>query len=166
MSGQCGVVGLDIDLDLVFQAVLLQKTEHRGAVVIVLMFGRLLWLGLDQQITLETDLVLVFNDHAHETTELFAFTLEVGIEQGFVAFATAPQHVVGPFETLGGIHCAEHLGRGVGEHFRVRVAGSACGEAWVAEAVGRAPQQFYAALLLMALQVIDHVLEVVAIFLQ
>ncbi|RMS49307.1 hypothetical protein ALP64_203743 [Pseudomonas syringae pv. actinidiae] len=165
VPGQRGMVGFDVDLDLFFQAVLLQKTEHRGAVVIVLMLGGLLWLGFDQQVAFEADLVFVLNHHAHETTELFAFVLEVGIEQGFVTFTTAPQHVIGAFEALGRVHRAEHLGGSVGKYFRVRVAGSTCGKARVAETVGRAPQQLDAALLLMPLEVVDHLRKVITVFL-
>ncbi|MNN25709.1 hypothetical protein D3C81_1391940 [compost metagenome] len=90
MPGQGRVVGLDVDLDFVLQPELLKKAEHGGAVVIVLVFGRLLRLGFDQQVAGETDLVLVLDHHAHKAAELFAFTLQVRVEQGFVAFATAP----------------------------------------------------------------------------
>ena len=166
VPGQRRVVGLDVHFDFVFQAVLMQEAEHSGAVVIVLVLGRLLGLGLDQQVTRKADLVLVLHHHAHKTPELFALALEVGVEQGFITLTTTPQHIVGALEPQRGIHRAEHLGGGEGEHLWVWVARRPGGKARVAEAIGSAPQQLDAGLFLMALQVVDHLREVVAVLLE
>jgi hypothetical protein len=94
VAGQDRVALLDIDLDLVFQAVALEETVNGGHVEIVLVLGRLLRLRLDQDRALEADLVLVIDDHGEEAAELVELALEVGVEQGLVAFAAAPEHVV------------------------------------------------------------------------
>ena len=48
VAGEDGVVLLDVDLDLLLQAVALEEAVDGGDVVIVLVLGRLLRLRLDQ----------------------------------------------------------------------------------------------------------------------
>ena len=57
------MVGLDVDADFFFQAVLLQKSEHCGYVEVVLVFGRFTRLRFEQDGAFETDLVLVVHNH-------------------------------------------------------------------------------------------------------
>jgi hypothetical protein len=52
------------------QVVALEEAVDGGAVVVVLVLGRLLRLGLDQQRALEADLVLVLDDQRQEAGEL------------------------------------------------------------------------------------------------
>ena len=94
VAGERGVVDLDVDLDLVVEAVLLQERVHGGDVVVVLVLGRLDRLRLDQDRALEPDRVLVLDDHVQEPAELVELALHVGVEQRLVALAAAPQHVV------------------------------------------------------------------------
>jgi hypothetical protein len=70
MAGEDGVALLDIDLDLVLQAELLEEAVDGGDVVVVLVLGRLLRLRLDQDRALEADLVLVVDDHRQEAAGL------------------------------------------------------------------------------------------------
>ena len=58
------------------------------------MLGWLLRLWLDQDRALEADLVLVFDHHVQEAAHLVQFTLQIGVEQGFIALATTPEHIV------------------------------------------------------------------------
>ena len=55
VPGQGGVVGLDVELEVVLQAVGLEKAQDRGRVKVVLVLGRLLGLGLDQKLAGEAD---------------------------------------------------------------------------------------------------------------
>ena len=113
----------------------------RGAVVVVLVFGGLLGLGLDEQGALEADLVLVLSHHRQESGELVGLLAQTGIEQSLVTLSASPQHVVGPIEAVGGLKHVADLGGGMGEHLGIGVGGRTGGVAGVAEQVGRAPQQ-------------------------
>ncbi len=141
VPGQGGVVDLEVELVLAGQVVPFEEAEHGGHVVVVLVLGRLLRLGLDQERTLEPDPVLVLGDQMKESGELVLLPAKVGVEQRLVALAAAPQHVVRPAQPMGRLEHRAHLGRGKGEHFGVWVGRCAGGIAGMAEQVGRAPQE-------------------------
>ncbi|MNG84767.1 hypothetical protein D3C79_435100 [compost metagenome] len=127
------------------------------------MFGRLLGFWLDQQRSLEADLMFVFNHHLHKAANLFTLLTQIGIEQGFIAFTPAPQHIVFTAQFVGGIHGREHLSCCPTENFRIRVGRCPGTVTWMGEAVGGAPQQLHAAALLLLCQHVGHDCEVVQI---
>ena len=86
-------------------------------------------------------LMLVLGDEVQEAGELIALAPEVGVQQGVVAFATAPQHVVLPAEPLGDLEHVLDLCRGEREHLWIGVRGRASLVARVGEQVRRSPQQ-------------------------
>ena len=89
VTGQEGVADLDIALHILFQAVFLQEAENGGDVVVILVLGRFLRLGLDQDLALEADLFSVIDDEVEEAGHLVLFLANLGIEQGFVTFTAA-----------------------------------------------------------------------------
>jgi hypothetical protein len=96
-----------------------------------LVLGRLLRLRLDQDRALEADLVLVLHHHVQEAAHLVQLVAHAGVEQGFVAFAAAPQHVVFAAQFQGGVHGFFHLQGAHGKNFGVGVGGRARHEAAV-----------------------------------
>ena len=95
-------------------------------------------------------LVLVLGDEVQEPGELGALALEVGVEQGVVALAAAPQDVVLAAQPLGDLEHVLDLRRGVGEDLGVGVGRGAGLVARVREQVGGAPQEADAGPLLVA----------------
>ncbi len=153
------VVHLDVDLDLALEAVLLQERQYVGDVVVVLVLGRLVGLRLDQDRALEADLVLVLDDELHEAAELVRLAGEIGVEQGLVALASAPEHVVGPAQPMCGLEAMLDLRRRPGEDGRVGVGRGPRRIARVPEQVCRAPQQPDAGPLHVPGDSLDHVIE-------
>ena len=94
VAGQRGVVRLDVHLHFFFQAIGEEEAVDGFDVEIILMLGRLMRLGFDQDIALETDLVLMLDDHLQEAAKLCLFLFQVGVEQAVIAFTAAPQHIV------------------------------------------------------------------------
>ena len=92
----------------------------------------------------EADLVLVLGDQGQEPGELPLLPSEVRVQQGLVALAPAPQHVIGAVEPLGGLEHQLHLRRRVGEHLRIGIRGRARGVAGMAEEIRGAPQELRA----------------------
>ena len=121
VPGQRRVVRLDVDPVLALEAVADEEAVDGRDVVVVLVLGRLHRLRLDEQLPVEPDLVLVLGDEVQEPGELVALALEVGVEQGVVALAAAPQHVVLAAEALGDLEHVLDLGRGVGEDLGIGV---------------------------------------------
>jgi hypothetical protein len=77
-------------------------------------------LRLDVELAGEADLLLVVDRHVKERGEVVELALHVGVEQGGVAFAPAPEGVAFAAEGVGRLDRLLHLGRGVGEDVGVR----------------------------------------------
>ena len=90
-----GVIDFEVQPELVFESVAVEKGAHRRRIVIVLMLGRLVRLRLQEQGPLEADAMLVFDDEMQEARELRLLAAEFGEEQGVVALAPAPEDVIG-----------------------------------------------------------------------
>ncbi len=159
-AGQGGVVVLDVDLDLMLQAVGLEEAEHRRGVAVVLVLGRLVGLGLDQDGPLEADPVLVLHHQAQEAAELVQLLAQVGVQDGVVALAAAPQHIVGAAEPVGRLDHLAHLQGGPGGDLGIGIGGRAGHVAAVAEQVGGAPEQLHPGARLMARQHVDGAVQV------
>ena len=141
VPGQGGVVGLQVEPHLALQTVPGQEPGDRGHVVVVLVLGRLGRLGLDQDGAGEPDPVLVLHHQVEEAGQLGLLAGEVGVEQGVVALAATPQHVVRPAHPVGRLQHVAHLGGGHGEDLGVGVGRGTGGVARVGEQVRRPPQQ-------------------------
>ena len=133
------VVRFDVHFNLFFQAELLQEAVNRRHIVIILMLGRLLRLRLDQQGALETGFMFMLHHHLHKAAKLLALLAQIGVQQGFIAFAPAPQYVVFTAELVRRLHRAAHLARRPGEHFWIGIGGGASAVARMGKAVGGAP---------------------------
>ena len=165
VAGERCMVGFDVDLHLVLEAVALQEAVHRRGVKIVLMLGGLVRLRLDQDRAVEADAMLVIDDERQEAAELIELAREIGVEQRVVTFAAAPQHVVRAAQTLGRIHRETHLSRGESEHFRIWIGGCTREIARMREQICGAPQQLDAGLGLLALEAVDRSREVLDVLL-
>ena len=64
------VIDLDVNLDLLRQPITLQESEHGGHIVIVLVFGRLERLRLDENRAFEADAVFVIHHHGEKPAVL------------------------------------------------------------------------------------------------
>ena len=160
------VVRLNVKLNLFLKAELFQKAIHGRCVIVILMFGRFLRFRLDEQRTAKTGFMFMLDHHLHKAAKLFTLLAQIGIEQRFVAFTPAPQHIVFTAQLMRRVHGGDHLRGCPGEDFRVWVGGGACAVARMGKAVGGAPQQLHAALLLLLRQHFDHLGKVIQVLLQ
>src|SRR5687767_8627658 len=94
MTCQSGVIRFDIDLHILLEAVLEQKAVNGGGVEVILMLGRLVRFGLDENRALESDPVLVVNYESEESAHLVELSFEIGVQQGVIAFTASPHDVV------------------------------------------------------------------------
>ncbi len=159
VSGEGGVIGFDVELEVLEEVVLAEEVETGGGVAVVLVGGRLAGFWFDVELAFEADLLFVVDGHVEEGGEVFDLPLHVGIEEGGVAFAAAPERVAGAAEAFGDVHGFLDLSGGVGEDVGVRGGGSALAVAWVGEEAGGAPEEFDAGLLLELGEVVGDGVE-------
>jgi hypothetical protein len=160
VAGERGVVGLDVELEVFFEAVGAEEGDAAGDVEVVLVLGGLLRLGLDEELALEADALGVIDGHVEKRGEVVLFAFQVGVEEGLVAFAAAPEDVVFTAELLRDLEGFLHLGGGVGEDVGVGVGRGAAHVAGIREEVGGAPEEFHAGGFLELLRVGDDGVEV------
>ena len=85
--------------------------------------------------------MLVFDNELEEAAELLQLPLHVGVEQGLVAFAAAPQHIAFAAQGLRDIHRGLHLGRGIGENLRIGIGCGSCHVTAMREKIGGPPEK-------------------------
>ena len=95
---------------------------------------------------------------------MLLFALLIGVEQAHVAFAAAPEHVVGAAELDGGVDGVFDLHGSAGHHVEVGIGGSTVHVTLVAEHVGRAPKQLHAGFLHLHLGIVGDGLHAGLIF--
>ena len=81
VAGERGVVGLEVELEVLEEVVLAQEVQAGRGVGIVLVLGRFLRLGLDVELAGEADLLCVVDGHVQELREVVELALHVGVPQ-------------------------------------------------------------------------------------
>ena len=159
MTGEGGVVCLQVELEVPHEAVFAEEIQARSGIRIVLVSGRFAWFWFDVELTFEANFFRVVDGHVQQCRKVIELTFHVGIEQGGVAFATAPEGVTFTAEFESGIHGGFHLGRAVSENVRAWRCASTLGIAWMGEQASGAPEEFFAVGLLQAFEVIGDFIE-------
>ncbi len=159
MRGERSVVGLDIHLEVAFKAVFAQKRQNRRRIEIILMLRGLFGLGFDQELSGKADLLCVIDRHFQEPRKVIQLQPHIGVEQGFVPFASAPEDIVLAAELHGNLDGFFDLRGGIGKHRCVGRGCRAVDELRVSEAVGGAPEAFDARARHLLLDYGDHLVE-------
>ena len=159
VAGQRGMVGFNVHLHMLLQAVGPEEVDAGGAVEIVLMLGGLTRLRLEVELTGEADFLGVGDRHVHEPGEVIHLPLHVGIPQALVALAAAPECVALAAEGERHFQRLLHLRGGIGKDLRIAAGGGTMHIAGIAEQVGRAPEKLDAGAFLMQFQARGHRIE-------
>ena len=154
------MVGLEVQLEVLQQAVFAEEVKAGGRVGIVLVGRGFARLGLDEELALEADLLRVIDGEMQERGEVIELTLHVGVDQRGVAFAAAPEDVTFAAEGLGGLERVADLAGAVGEHVGVGRGARALRVARVGEETGGAPEELLTGALLVGLQLLRDAGEV------
>ena len=157
---QGGVVGLDVHAEVVHEAVGTQEVSAGGHVEIVLVLGGLLGLGLDVEVTRKSLGAAVVAGQGQELAEIVQLQSHIGIDEGVVALAAAPEDVAGGTQLDGGVDACLDLTRGDGVDVSGGGGGGACHEHLVAEHIGGHPQGLDAGGVLLFQQVVGHDLQI------
>jgi len=164
VARQRGVVGLDVELEVLVQTVRAQEADAGRAVEIVLVLHRFHRLGLDEEVAGEADAAPVVAGRGQEPRHVLLLALHLRVVQAGVALAAAPEHVVRAAQCHRRIQRRLDLHRSARDDGEVRVGRCTVHVARVREQVRRAPQQLHAGGLLALLGQRDHVLQVLFVF--
>ena len=104
--------------------------------------------------------MLVLDDERDEAAELIEFALDVGVEQRFIAFPSAPEHIILTAEPMRYLERGADLAGGIGEDVRIRIGRRARHVAAMREQIGRAPEQPHLARCHLLLEEIGDGVEV------
>jgi len=159
VAGERRVVRLDVELEVLLEAVGPEEGDAGGNVEVVLVLHGLLRLRLNQELALEADALRVIHGHVQERREMILLPLEVRIEQGLVTLPAVPLNVAPAAERLRHIQSLLHLRCGVGEDVGVGIRRSAAHVTRAGEQVSRAPEQLHAGGLLEVLGMGDDAVE-------
>jgi len=152
VTGECGVIGFQIEFEMFEQVEFAQEVQARGCVGVVLVCRWFLRFGFDVELALKSNALFIIHGHVEEGPEVIAFPLEVGVDDGAVPFASAPERVALAAQRVGYIHGLLHLRSGMRVNAEVRRCGSTLRVARMREQAGRAPEELASGLGLLFLQ--------------
>ena len=157
---QSGMVGLNVHAEVVHETVGTQEVGTGSHVEVVLMFSRLLGLRLDVEVTREAVGAAVVAGQGQELTEIVQLQSHVGVDEGIVALAAAPEDVAGSAQLDGGVNACLDLTGGDGVHVGGGGGSRARHEHLVTEHIGGDPQGLDARSVLLLQQVVGHDLQI------
>ena len=90
---QIGMVAFKVQLHEV-DVVGLQEGDGGGCIEVILVHRRFFGLRLDQELSVQADLLSILVAHVEELGHVLLFALQLRVPQVLVAFTSAPEHVV------------------------------------------------------------------------
>ena len=115
VAGQGGVIGFEVQLEMLEQPVFAQEVQAGCRVEIVLVFGRFLGFWLDVEGALEADLLLIVDRHVQEPREVVDLPLDVRVPETCISLATSPEGIAFAAELVRYLERLLHLRGGVGK---------------------------------------------------
>ena len=165
VTGKRCVVHFDVHLEVLVEFVCLEETDNGLCIDIVLMFGGLHRLGLDEESSLETLCTSIVASHGQHGCHVLLFTLHIGVQEAHITLATTPEDIVGTAQLDGSIDGILNLHNGTGYNIEVGIGACAIHVALVTKDVGCAPKQLDTSLGLLLLQIGDNLLQVFLVLL-
>ena len=165
MACQCGVVNLDVNLEVLVKSVCAEESDNGLGVNIVLVLCRLHRLGLDEECALESLCTCIVAGHLEHCCHMLFLTLHIGVQEAHVTLAATPEYVALATQLDCCIDSVLDLNHSAGCNVKVRVGGSAVHITLVSKYVGCSPKELDAGLCLFLLEVCDNLLEVLLVLL-
>ena len=164
VTGEGGVIGFNIQLEVVQQIILAQEVQAGSGVAVILVGGGLTWLRLNVELSFEANLFFVVHGHVQQAGEVIQFPLHVGIQQSGIPLAASPERVAETSELMGYVHGFFHLSRCIRKNIRIGTGARTLVVARMGKEAGSAPKQLDTGLFLKLAEVVrDHLQSVVAL---
>ena len=146
------MVRLDVELHVFLEPVLADEVETSRRVEIVLMLRRLLRLGLEQELPLESDRLGEIDRQMHEPGQVIQFAFHIGVVEIGIPFTASPENIIGTPQLMGDFDRLFDLGGRVGEDVGIGARGGPMHVPRMREQIGRPPQQLDSGAFLGGLQ--------------
>ena len=159
VPGEGRVVGFQVQLEVIHQAILAEEIQARCGVRVVLVRSGLARLRLDVKLASEADLFRVVHGEVEQVREVIEFALHVGIKEGGVTLATTPEGVAFTAKLESAVHGCFHLSCAVGECIGVRRGAGTLRVTRVGEQASGAPEQLFTSRFLEIEQMVSDLLE-------
>ena len=124
------------------------------------MLGRFFRLRLDIKLPFETNRLLVRYGEVEKFCQMFLLPFHVGVEQGHVAFATAPKGVAFAAQFMCHFHRLLHLTGSERKHIGIATRAGTVDKARMRKRIRRAPKQFHAGAFLFFFQYFRDCVEI------
>merc|ERR1712224_1031328 len=98
MTSKGGVIGLNIELEVVLQAIRVQETNDSLRIIIILVGSGFSGLWFDEQLIIGTNLFLVVDGHLQECCHVINLIANLRIQWGHVTLTAAPENMVLPIK--------------------------------------------------------------------
>jgi len=162
VARQRGMICFDIQFEMIDQAVFLQKVQGRGRISVVLVFRWFAWLGFDQELSLESDLLFIIHRQVKKTGHLLLLLFEIGVQQRFIPFPPAPENIVFAAQFKGGIDGIFHLCDRGSHDMGIGIGSGPLGIDRVSEQIRGSPEKFHPRIFLEFFCLGDHRLQAAA----
>ena len=156
VARQGRMVGLDVQLEVLHQAILAQEIEASRRIGIILVGGRLPGLWFNVERPFKAYLLLVVDRHVQQGRQVVQLPLHVRVPQGGIAFPAAPEGVAQSAQLVRGVHRRLDLRRPVGEYVRIGRCPRSLGVTRMSKKTGGSPEQLLARLSLLLGQLFHH----------
>ena len=157
---QGGVVGLDVHAEVIHEAVGAQEVGAGANVEVILVLGGLLGLGLDVEVTGEALGAAVVAGQGQELAQVVQLQGHIGVDEGIVALAAAPEDVAGSAQLDSGVDACLDLAGGDGVDVSGGGGSGTGHEHLVAEHIGSHPQGLDTGGVLLLQQVVGDDLQI------
>src|SRR4029077_5572699 len=164
VTSQGGVIGLEVQLEVLEQPVFAEEVQACRRIKIVLVFGRFFWFWLDVEGACETDLLLVVDRHVQEPREVIDLSLEVRVPETCISLAATPEGITRPPELVRYLKRLLYLRGGVDKDIGIWAGRRAVAKPRVCKETSGSPEEFDCRALLFFLEDLHDRIEVLVRF--
>lgn len=94
VKGKNGMEMIDIEIKIVLKKVKIEEEVKSREIVIIMMFGRIMRIGIDKDSEIEEDFVIVLKKEDKEKENMVELKRKIGIEKGLIELEKEKKKVI------------------------------------------------------------------------
>ena len=140
VTSQCGVIRLQIQLEVVHQVIGPQEVQARRCVRVILVLGRLLRFRLNIKLACKANRFLVIHCHMQKPGQVIQLAFHIRVEHGLVVFTASPERIAFTTKIMRHFHGLFDLRSRHRKHFHIWACRCSLIVSRVREQIRGAPQ--------------------------